>query len=176
MRINVLSVTNNTFPGKQAGTSYQQLEVVFKNIDSGKVDGKKIVSFGKFVNVYNVLKDAQSGDSFTITTVKDGNFWNWSEAVKGVAEAAPGPEPTQANTGGKGYAAPKSNYETPEERAKRQVLIVRQSSLSAAVATLKLDKAALNPEDVLTVAEVYSDWVFQQKENKFSDIPDDIPY
>lgn len=58
-----------------------------------------------------------------------------------------------------------SNYETREERAARQVLIVKQSSLSAAIATLTPgSKTALDPKAVIEQAQQYADWVFS-KEN-----------
>lgn len=58
-----------------------------------------------------------------------------------------------------------SNYETKEERAARQVLIVKQSSLSAAVATLSPGaKGALDPKAVIETAQEYADWVFETDE------------
>lgn len=72
-----------------------------------------------------------------------------------------------------------SNYETKEERAARQVLIVKQSSLSAAVATLTPGaKAALDPKVVTDLAQEFADWVFAQKEDAsgFDTMSDDVPY
>lgn len=71
-----------------------------------------------------------------------------------------------------------SNYETKEERAARQVLIVKQSSLSAAVATLTPGaKAPLSPEDVKKVAQDFADWVFTTDSfNEIAEMQDDIPY
>lgn len=70
-----------------------------------------------------------------------------------------------------------SNYETKEERAARQVLIVKQSSLSAAVATLTPGaKAALDANAVLELAQRYAEWVFEQPKLGIEDMSDDIPY
>lgn len=72
-----------------------------------------------------------------------------------------------------------SNYETKEERAARQVLIVKQSSLSAAVATLTVNagKEKLQIEDVLDLAQKYSDWVFEKPSlGGVEEMSDDIPY
>jgi hypothetical protein len=58
-----------------------------------------------------------------------------------------------------------SNYETAVERANRQVLIVKQSSLSAAVATLAPGaKAALDPDEVIALADRYKEYVFNSDE------------
>ena len=54
-----------------------------------------------------------------------------------------------------------SNYETREERAARQALIVRQSSLTNAIATLSPgSKTPLDPREVLALAEQYVNYVF----------------
>ena len=59
------------------------------------------------------------------------------------------------------------------------MLIVRQSSLSAAIASLKLEKAPLDPSEVMKVADVYCNWVFQKDVTNpvdvFEDMEDDIP-
>jgi hypothetical protein len=72
--------------------------------------------------------------------------------------------------------APRSNYETPEERAQRQVLIVRQSSLSSAVAMLTAGaKTPPKVEDVLALASRLEGFVFGIKDpgpTGFNDIPD----
>lgn len=66
-----------------------------------------------------------------------------------------------SNSGNSSVSAPARAYsgETPEERAKRQILIVKQSSLSSAVDTLKQDKKVPTVEEVLSVAQEYFDWV-----------------
>ncbi len=52
-------------------------------------------------------------------------------------------------------------YETPEERAQRQVYIIRQSSLSSAIAFSATLKTPLPLKEVLKVAEEMSAFVFQ---------------
>jgi hypothetical protein len=73
-----------------------------------------------------------------------------------------------------------SNYETKEERAARQVLIVKQSSLTNAVATLSPGaKAALDANAVIDLAQKYADWVFDKPESDktgFDDMGSDIPF
>lgn len=184
MRIEVLNVAKTTRPGSKPGSSFGQLDVAYKNLDDGKVSAKKVMSFGDWKNAYEVLQSANPNETFTVKNEKKGDYWVWTEVSKGAAEGA-------TNTNNKtAQAAPKSTYETPEERARRQVLIVRQSSLSAAVDTLKTDKAAADGEAVVKLAEYYVDFVFQQglfdtakataSKNVQGGLPtdfeDDIPY
>jgi hypothetical protein len=82
-----------------------------------------------------------------------------AQAVAG----APSPVATpQASIAGKPAAAsPRSTYETPEERAQRQILIVRQSSLSSAVALLTTGaKTAPSAQAVVDVAKEFEAYVF----------------
>ena len=72
-----------------------------------------------------------------------------------------------------------SNYETKEERAARQELIVRQSSLSNAVAILSVGAKTLAKNDVLDLATDLSNWVFNKTTGDskvdFDSFEDDIP-
>lgn len=52
-----------------------------------------------------------------------------------------------------------SNYETPEERARRQVYIIKQSSLSTAVEILKASDAEVSVDSVIELADKLTDWV-----------------
>lgn len=69
------------------------------------------------------------------------------------------------------------DFETKEERARRQVLIVKQSSLSAAITSLSPGaKAALDPKAVTELAQVFTDWVLDTEPIFPSDEPEDIPF
>lgn len=144
------------------------------NYEKGVVtfnEGKSytIVSFAN-PDVFATLKKANSGEEYMVETVQDGAYTKWSKITL-VGENMP-------NTGTKAAApsAPiRSTYETPEERAKKQVYIVRQSSLAQAVATLLPGaKAALDPGAVKALAEDYTSWVLgaaPEQEDEFQDIP-----
>jgi len=170
--IEIINVSATTKPTKTS--SYIQLDVAYKKLADGKIEGKKIMSFAN-KDAYAILSKATNGNQFTITSEKEGEFWQWVKveaigANSGSQEAAKSPAAT-------GFASPKSTYETAEERAARQVLIVRQSSLSAAVATLKTDKKELDPDQVMALAGRYNGWVFQKDTQMpdFSDMQDDVP-
>ena len=171
MRIEIINVQAATKPTK-TGKTYVQLDVAYKNLTrEGKIEGKKIMPFQN-PDVHANLQKATMGQVFEVTTVKEGEYWQWSN----VQEVAKGgnvePQTSAASSGyaSKGTPSPKSTYETPEERATRQRLIVRQSCLSNAVETLKVDKKGVDPTEALKLAERYVGWVFGEEAKV--DVPD----
>lgn len=167
--IEILAVTAVTKP--TAKGSYVQLDVAYKR--DGKTEGKKIMSFTS-KDVYNALKDATNGQVYTITSEKNekSGYWDWVGASAGNASTS-APKAVAA-----GNAAPKSTYETAEERAKKQVYIVRQSSISAAVELLKTEKKQPTPEEVVEVARFFESYVFDSQKSSpvdITELEDDIP-
>lgn len=177
MQIEVLNVAQTTQPNSKGGT-YGVLELAFKRLDGdkpGKVEGRKLVSF-KYPNVFGVLAEAKPGEQFTINSVKEGDFWQWTAASKGLDKPAMSEAP-MASAGVK--STPKSTYETPEERAKRQVYIIKQSSISNAVESLAPGaKAALDPQKVIETAQIYFDWVMGNNlpSEGLAEMQNDIPF
>ena len=172
MNINILSVSIETKP--TAKGSYQQLEVAFKNLDSGKVESKKIMSFAS-KPVFDALSNAKAGDTFAITTAKNEKtgYWDWTAATQGVPGAVVSSNKTPTTP-------VKSTYETPEERAIKQTLIVRQSALGYAINTLSPGaKSALLPDAVVSLAEQYVEWVYGNSPTDVAkdifDMPNDFP-
>lgn len=155
MLINIVDVgAPNTHAAKN-GRSYQSIEVTYKN-DQGQVANKKLMSFSN-PSVFNHIKDLTKGASLNVSTTKDANgYWQWTGI--GGDETAPTSE-TKPATGGRVTG---SNYETKEERAARQILIVRQSSLSSAVDLLGPGKSV---EDVIATAKQFEAYVFGQAED-----------
>ena len=158
-QIQVIQVDKTTKPTKSG--SYVQTEVAFKNLTSGKLESKKLMSFTQPDKAFKTMSDAKAGDVFTITSEKNDKtgYWDWLDAV----QAAPGTvvEVNPKTNMSVGTASPKSTYETPEERAKKQVYIVRQSSLSTAVAVLSIGaKTPPSADAVISLAQQFSDYVF----------------
>ena len=181
IQIQVLSVQINQATTK-TGKPYEIVEVAYKNLTfQGKVEGRKIMPFGTTASTHAVLSKATTGQVYDITVVKgDTGYNDWTVAAlsDGAAPAAAAAAP-QGITSSKAAVSPKSTYETPEERAQRQILIVRQSSLSAACSTLAVGAKAVKPADVIAVAKQYEDYVFGIKDvgpTGFDDLPDfDVP-
>lgn len=166
--ITVINVQATTKPTKKG--SYIMLDVAYKNETTGKIEGKKIMSFTNKA-VFDTLSSATNGNTFTITSEKneESGYWDWTS----VAAATDIPTASATPVAGKSFATPKSTYETAEERAARQALIVRQSSLTAAINTLGEEKT---PARVMELAQTYTDWVFQKEDaTNWDNVEDDVP-
>lgn len=171
-QIQIITTQQTTKPTKSG--SYTMLEVTYKDLSNGgKTDGKKIMSFAS-KEVFAVLSKAVQGETYNITTQKNENsgYLDWVAATKDTG----GSQVMATDT--KAYTSPKSTYETPEERAKRQVYIIRQSSLTNAISVLKTEKNTPTPADVFALAQEMVDWVMEndvKSPASFDDMMDDIP-
>lgn len=185
MSIEVIANPVSTVP--TAKGSYQVIDLAYKNKSfQDKLEGKKVMSFTN-KDVFAALQKAQFGDVFEISRVKnDKGFWDWT-GVTSSNGAVSAPSPTYApNPPDKkaGTVTPKSNYETAEERAARQVLIVRQSSVSSAVEFAVANKVK-DPQEVIKIAQAFEAYVFGKEAapvveeappgNFFEDMEDDLP-
>ena len=184
MQVNVVDVSNlNTHTAKN-GRQYQSVEVMYKN-DQGQAQNKKLMSFANPA-VFKAAQEWQKGDVIHVSTEKDANgYWQWT-AVGGADDttdtggsSAPA---TQGNAAKPATRVSGSNYETKEERAARQVMIVRQSSLSNAVATLNIkgtkDLTESPQGAVIALAKLYESFVLGTVSNApdITDEPSDIPF
>lgn len=162
MQIQVLSVIQTT-EKSAAGKPYQMLEVAYKNLTfQGKVESKKLMPFGANKAAFDVLALAKPSEIFDIDVVKNDRGYNdWIKVTKGSA-ATGGAENAHAKpTNAQSSTPTKGGWETPEERAKKQVYIIRQSSLTNAVATLSVGrKGEIKKEEVIELAKYYEDFVF----------------
>lgn len=178
MLINVIDVgTPNSHPTAKGGT-YQSIEVTYKG-DDGKVSSKKLMSFAN-PTVFSAAKNWSKGDVVNVRTEKlpnkDGQlFWQWTGIESGDAPSTPAPSSTSTTT-----RPAVSNYETREERQARQVLIVRQSTLSNAIAILTTGaKAPPTTADIYALADELQAYVFNEKPEVDSiadDLDSDIPF
>ena len=134
---------------------YRVASVSYKD-NNGRVDGKKnIMSFGS-KDVFKTISEAQIGDKFDVKSEKnDKGYWEWIEVV------AAGKNTSPSSTGAVESVRKSGGWETSEERAKRQVYIVRQSSISSAIALAELNKMKLvGEEDIIKSAKVFEEYVF----------------
>lgn len=177
MIISILSVDVSTKQSAK-GTSYQQAEVAYRD-GEGKVGSKKIMSFDKS-GVFEIVANAKQGETYDIGLTKGEKYWEWTSAKRAVAASQP------AAAGRAGQTSSTSNtrgFETPEERAKKQVYIVRQSSLTNAIATLTVGrKSEVKPEEVIDLAKQYADFVLgiedvaKQDVGTIESIEEDLPF
>lgn len=162
MQISIINVTNQTVPTNKG--SYQALEVTFKEVASGKTGTRKIMSFVKESKAaFDTLADAKYGDVYDVKMVKDAQdkYWVWTDAQKGTAGNAQGGTVQNDNGTKTATTVGKGNWETAEERAARQVYIIRQSSLSTAAAVLGVGtKSTPEANAVIEMAKQFEDYVF----------------
>lgn len=161
MQITILSVTVEHMPGKNGG--YDKAEVAYKDHE-GKVAGKNLVSFNA-PEAFAVVKAAVHGDVLDVTAEKDAKgYWQWVKAVKLDAAAAAAQQVTQTTVAKNGAAnvVVKNTYETPEERAAKQLSITRQFSINAAIEYSKSVKTLKSIDEVLEVAKVFEAHVYRE--------------
>ena len=182
MLINIIDVSQPTTNTNRNGRQYQTIEVTYKD-DSGRVSNKKLMSFAN-PDVFRTAQTWEKGNEINVATEKDDNgYWQWTRVLAD-GEEAPAPTNTsavQSSTSAKPTRVTGSNYETKEERALRQLMIVRQSSLSNAVATLATHGSPLTPDQVIALATKYEHFVMEgdntsSSTNTIDDLTGDIPY
>ena len=165
MNITILNVEVATKPTK-TGRTYQEANVAYKNNSfGGKVEGKKLMSFGAQADAFKVLVEAQAGQTFEVEFQKNAAGYNdWVKIERSTEFAAPNkPQPNVAQ--GAVLGAPQSSstrptYETPEDRAQKQVYIIRQSSVSTAATILAVgSKSPIKTESVIQEAKKIEDYV-----------------
>ena len=155
MQIQILSVQITTTP--TARGSYQVADVAYKNLTyQGKVEGKKVMSFGATKDAFGTLATANPGDVYEVNVVKNDKGYNdWVSMSKGVANASTEQTAAPSKPNPTGH----SSYETPEERAKKQVYIIKQSSITAAISILEKTGQPPTVDAVKEVAQDLTDWV-----------------
>ena len=132
---------------------------------NGEARQKKLMSFANPA-VFKEIQEFPVGATLDVTITKnDQGYDQWAKV-----EAVDAAKPAAAPTGGRVTG---SNYETPDERAKRQVLIVRQSCLAQSVA---YHNGEADEDAILKTAQVFADWVFDtEPEVPLIDMMDDVP-
>lgn len=114
----------------------------------------------------NGLSQLEKGDNFVAKQEKKDGYWIWTSIAKGQEPAVVSKVPA---SGG--------NWETAEERSKKQIYIVRQSSITAALNLLS-QQGVKKPTvaDVCQMAEELKEYVFNGViSTRIEDMEDDIP-
>lgn len=171
MRLEIMSV-NVTSALSKNGKTYQLAEVIFKDLFNGEVKSKKVLQFD---GAFKVISKAKTGEQYNVTATQKGNFWNWDAAELFVEGTTP---PTNQPTSSKAPQAYRSYQKTPEDEAKRQVMICAQSSLQRALELLRHNKPKeeITIEEAISVAKEFVQYVVNSGNPPiFSDLHDDIP-
>ncbi len=155
---------------KNGGGSYLGSRLTYRDTESGQVKEK---AFHNNVFKFNAglktqLSNLSVGDTFVMVLEKENDFWNCKGITKEGSVSNKPTNNTPATNGNKitPVASPKSTYETPEERAKKQVYIVRQSSINSALSyTSQIKdyfKGTDNPiNEIINIAKQFEHYVFE---------------
>jgi len=178
----VISYSAATKITKQGGGTYDAWELVYRTPENEVKQLAKPIQGLKFnTELRNGLASLAPNDEFTVVLEKsDKGFWEVLGVSKGGSDAQPVASPVVASSSdGKASATPRavnrvtgSTYETPEERAKKQVIIVAQSCLAQAVSYAK-DRPDATLDNILDVAEEFEKFVnraLKAKAKKYLDI------
>jgi len=149
---------------KTAKGGYQKLTVNYTT-NKGEDKSKNVMSFANPA-VYDAVKKLEAGQEFIVEYVPGDEYYNW-QSVK-TLDTSPAKQHT------KDAPARVSTYETPEERARKQVYIIKQSSLAQAIASYGGDPVNDdNVDHVLQRAQRFTDWVMAEPD-LFKDVPNDL--
>lgn len=175
--ITIVNVEITSRAGAAGKKGYEQAEVVYKQEYNGKQDvkTKKIMSFANPA-VFAAIKAAKTGEVYEVTQVKEGEFWQWTNITR--ADSTTSASAPSAQTPQSRPAAQSNTYgrdfETKEERADKQRLIVRQSQLTNAIALLVIGaKTPPNVNDVKKLADELVAYVYNAPD--LFDAPNDLP-
>lgn len=145
MRIKIIEVGN-------VAKEKSYFAFTLKYESDGKTQDKKIFSFNG--DTYKTLKDAQPDQVYDVKLTKDNNgYWQWKDLALVTNQAAA--------SGGGNASTSTSRFETPEERANRQVLIVRQNALTNAVTYYNVEGKQVDSDAVLELAAKFESWVMR---------------
>ena len=148
--VNVSTITK----GKN---SYQEANVTYTT-DRGENKTKKVLSFSNPA-VFAIL--AKIKHPTKIEYEHNGApYYNWTKVTEVTEEAVASTARTPAKSG---YV---DQRETSVERAKRQVMIVKQSSLSNAIAWCDMTGVKdISTDELIEIAQRFVDWIVGTDEN-----------
>lgn len=166
MRVKIVSVSVETV--NSGRKNYRKATVIYTF--NGQARTQNVMDFSNPAVFKTVAswEGAPPADEVEVEVGKNaGGFNEWRSigAASSGGEATV-PAPAAAPKSGT-YTAPARDFETRDERAARQVLIVKQSSLERAVDILKARgfEDELTVEAVTEVAQRLADWVLDNGDN-----------
>lgn len=149
---------------------YDKAEVIYSF--NGQNRTQKLMSFSNPA-IFAQVRKMVSGETYDVEVVKnEAGFNSWAKIVAVSGEPAPGvaasgDKPTTGRTN-------VSTYETAEERKIKQMYIIKQSSITNAIA-----RAGQNPDplsiDILGLAQQFVDFIYGNQEADLFQEDNDIP-
>ena len=152
---------------RQGKNKYDKAAVVYSF--NGQNRTQNIMSFSNPA-IFAKVRSMKAGEEYNVEVTKNDKGYNQWAAIDAVSTqtADPGMK-TPARTS-------VSTYETAQERAIKQLYIVRQSSISSALEYLKNTQPSgeYGVSDVLDVAQSYVDFVFNQPSKELGQESSDL--
>lgn len=135
---------------------------------------QRVMSFAN-PDVFKTISGISTPTSVEVEVTKNAKGYDEWAKVSVLGNLPSTQAPAASKTGGGKVLG--SNYETAEERAKRQLMIVRQSSIANALTYHEKDDVRPNLDDVLSTAQVFVDFVYGTDEalETLERMPSDIP-
>jgi hypothetical protein len=168
--IEVIDVSESEEPKKVGKGKNKVITVTYKS-DEGKIEAKKLFDWATKTEVWEAIKTSQKGSVLNVEKEKnDKGYWDWMAVHRQDG-------PMKTSEGSPARPAPtKPTYETPDERALKQVMIVRQSSISSAVNLLgPVPKGADQVAASALVVEIAKRFESYVMGNSIYDLENDIP-
>jgi hypothetical protein len=141
---------------------YEKAAVVYSF--NGQNRTQNIMSFTNPA-VFAKVQTMKPGEEYNVEVTKNDAGYNQWASIEAVGGAS-APDSAKSSPGSPARATV-STYETADERKIKQLYIVKQSSINAAISTLSVgSKTALKVEDVLQTAQQYVDFVYGNHDEK----------
>jgi hypothetical protein len=151
MLIKIVNVSVETVPSGK-GRSYEKAVVMYDA--NGREQKFTLMSFTNPA-VFKAIKDSTPGQEFEVVVGKnDKGYDTWTSVNAVAAGSVSSAAPRTATVA-------KSTYETPEERKLKQLYIIKQSSISNALAYYKdTIGEPVTVEKVIETAQQFVDWIY----------------
>lgn len=158
----VVSIEHNIQVPKNGGGSYPGSRLTYRD-EAGAIKDKCLHDnvFKFKPGLKTQLSNLSTGQHFDMEQIKEGEFLNVQSIVPSNAGGVAVAQESKSTP----IASPKSTYETPEERAKKQIYIVRQSSIGHAIELAKHNSPKGNSSftEVLELAKLFENYVFDNE-------------
>lgn len=163
MTVKIVSIEFDKELTNQSDETYIGCHVTYREEDELKEKKMHNNTFRFNKELEKQLKGLNPGDYAEVITEKKGSFVNWKSAEKVDA-----PTKTENKSASKDDVPSKtqvrSSYETPEERYRKNILIVRQSSITAALnlASLAVKSGSdyvPTEDDIIASAKIFEEYV-----------------
>lgn len=170
MKVKILDVNiEHVVKGK---SRYSKAAVTYSY--NGEARTQNIMSFTNPA-IFKAVQE-KVGQEVEITITKNAAGYNEWASLDDVGSGATTSSPPSATPTPSSAATTRvtgSNYETAAERAARQVYIVKQSSISAAVALATNNKEKATPAEIIAHAQSFVDYVFD-KDTSMESLESDV--